>query len=272
MNNRVLRKLHWCVILLCAQTSLNAHDYWMSPLKYHVEVGTEVPVRLFVGDHFNPEIERPLQEDMTVDFLLHRRSAKPVNLVDPTNYDKKPVAGLNLKHSGVHLLSMQRDWAVIEMTGPKFHQYLEHEGLAKVIEQRKKAGEAEQAATERYRRYLKSLLAVGGKTDDTWQKQLGHKLEIIPLSNPLVAKPGDKVAFKVLLDGKALTNVQTAAMGRDGEKVTDVHAKTNDKGVVTYQFGHSGEWVVRLVHLRKCKDKEGIDYESFWSAITFGIK
>ncbi|MFL2869442.1 MAG: DUF4198 domain-containing protein [Pirellulaceae bacterium] len=260
------------MILLCIQSSLDAHDYWMSPLEYHVDAGAEVPVRLFVGDHFNPEIERPLQKNMTVAFALHRKATKPVSLVDPANFDMKPVAGLHLKHSGVHLLSMQRDWAVIEMTGPKFHQYLEHEGLISVIEQRKKAGEADKTATERYRRYLKSLLVVGNEMDDTWKRQLGHKLEIIPLSNPLAAKPGDKVAFKVLLDGKALVNVQTAAMGRDGEKVTDVHAKTDNKGVVTYQLSHSGEWVVRLVHLRKCKVQDEIDYESFWSAITFGVK
>lgn len=272
MKRSVLDKLHLCIFFLCMQSTLYAHDYWMSPLKYHTDVGSKVAVRLFVGDHFDPEIERPLQEKMTVTFLLHRAETKPLNLVDPKRFDAKPVANLSLPNAGVHLLSMQRDWAVIEMTGPKFHQYLEHEGLTQVIKQRVDSGEADKPAVERYRRYLKSLIAVGDNKDQTWKKQLGHKLEIIPQSNPLDAKPGDKVVFQVLLDGKPLANVQTAAMGRKGEQLTDVHAKTNQQGMVTYTLSHSGEWVVRLVHLRKCKDQEDIDYESFWSAITFGVR
>jgi hypothetical protein len=35
---------------------------------------------------------------------------------------------------------------------------------------------------------------------------------------------------------------------------------------------HSGEWLIRLVHMRRCAaDCAEIDWESFWGAYSFGM-
>jgi uncharacterized GH25 family protein len=165
---------------------------------------------------------------------------------------------------------MQRNWAQIEMTGDKFHQYLEHEGLHHIITQRNKVGEADKSATERYRRYLKSLIVVGGKRTSTWKQPLGHKLEIMPLSDPTVAKQNDALQFRVLLDNNALANVQLSALGRHTNKVTDIHATTAENGVASFKIPHTGEWFVRLVYLQRCEQKDvDSDWESFWAGLTF---
>ncbi|MFP6587984.1 MAG: DUF4198 domain-containing protein [Pirellulaceae bacterium] len=252
--------------------SVNAHDYWIAPQNYQPQVGQSVVVKLFVGDHFNEETERPLQQKMTVDFLLHSDATAPRNLIVAEQFTIKPVAQFVINKPGTHVISMQRNWAQIEMTGDKFHQYLEHEGLHHIIAQRKKAGEADKSATERYRRYLKSLLVVGGKRTSTWNKPLGHKLEIIPLSDPTVAKQNDTLQFRVLLDNNTLANVQLAALGRQADKVTDIHSTTDKNGVASLKLPHTGEWLVRLVYLRRCEQKNvNADWESFWAGLTFWV-
>jgi hypothetical protein len=37
------------------------------------------------------------------------------------------------------------------------------------------------------------------------------------------------------------------------------------------KIDHSGEWIVRLVHLRRCSEPKEADWESFWAALTFGV-
>jgi uncharacterized GH25 family protein len=257
-------------LMLAASLSVNAHDYWISPQNYQPQVGQSLAIKLFVGDHFSEDKERTLNQKMTVDFLLHNGMTPPTNLIVEEQFSKTPVAQFVVNKPGTHVISMQRNWARIEMAGQKFHEYLEHEGLHHIIAQRNKAGEGEKSATERYRRYLKSLIVVGGKRTATWNKQLGHKLEIIPLSDPTVAKPNETVQFRVLLDNNALANVQLAALGRQAGKVTDIHTITGKNGVASLKLPHTGEWLVRLVYLRRCSQKDvEADWESFWAALSF---
>ena len=96
------------------------------------------------------------------------------------------------------------------------------------------------------------------------------KLEIIPLSDPTVAKQNDTLQFRVLLDNNPLANVQLAALGRQADKITDIHTTTGKNGVASLKLPHTGEWLVRLVYLRRCSQKDvEADWESFWAAMTF---
>ncbi len=258
------------ILLVTFINTASAHDYWISPTNFRPKTGQVVPVQLFVGDHFKGEIERGLSEKMTVDFKLDNASGTS-DILDPALFGMKPIGKPKFDTAGTNILSLQRNWAMIEMEGPKFHQYLEHEGLSEIIEQRIAAGEQDQPATERYRRYLKSLVVVGGQDNEVWKKQLGHKLEIIPLSNPSNARSGDKIDFRVILDGKPLSNVQLAALGKGDSKTTDRHTRTNSEGLGSFTIQHSGVWMVRLVHLRRCSEDEA-DWESFWSSLTFRVE
>jgi uncharacterized GH25 family protein len=252
--------------------SAAAHDYWLAPADYRPAVGKAVDVRLFVGDKFDPEIERQFKRSRTVRFQLLDRRGKSLDLLTSGREGEKPMLYLELPQPGAYLLSMQRDWSLIEMTAEKFHKYLEHEGLGSVIELRKQAGEADQAASERYRRYLKSLLLADGVGGDTWRRQLGHRLEILPLADPSLVKPGTTLPVRVLFESRPLADVQVAAMGRDGEdKVTVVRSRTDKKGQAELKIDHAGEWIVRLVYLRRCTEPKEADWESFWAAMTFEV-
>lgn len=264
-------KSHLSLVLLIASlNTVNAHDYWISPTDFRPSAGQVVPIQLYVGDHFKGEIERDLSEKMTVDFQLHS-AAGTRDILDPELYGMKPIGRPQFNTPGTNILSLQRDWAMIEMEGPKFHQYLEHEGLTEIIKQRIEAGEKDQPATERYRRYLKSIVVVGGEDNQIWKTKLGHKLEIIPLANPSDSTVGEKLEFRVILDDKPLANVQLAALGKSEDKTTDKHARTNAEGKVSFTIEHSGFWMVRLVHLRRCAEDEA-DWESFWSSLTFSVE
>ena len=250
---------------------LVAHDYWLAPADYRPAVGQQVDVRMFVGHEFGDLKERSLQLSRTVRFRLLNSRGQSVNLLRSETDGQKPLVQLRLADPGTHLLSLQRDWSMIEMEAEKFHGYLEHEGLTDAIEQREQAGEADQTASERYRRYLKSLILADGVATDTWQQRLGHRLEIIPQSDPSAVKPGNTLPVQVLFESRPLANVQVMAMGRNGDDVTIHSQRTDAEGRAQFTLDHPGEWIVRLVYLRRCPRPKKADWESFWSAMTFEV-
>ena len=265
--NRLLGGL----LLLVLATPARGHDYWLAPETYRPRVGQDVPVRLFIGDHFVSGIERQLRKKMTVRFRLIDSAGTTRDLLKIGTDRQKPVTRFALPAKGTWLLAMQRDWAVIELEAEKFHKYLEHEGLQRIIDARRKAGEADKPARERYRRYLKSLLVAGNQSTSTWKRKLGHRLEILPLSDPSLVKPGETLSVRVLFDARPLAAAQVTAFGRRAKKVTERSSRTDATGTARLKLDHPGEWVVRLVHMRRCPDRKAADWESFWGAVTFGF-
>ena len=137
--------------------------------------------------------------------------------------------------------------------------------------QRRKARESNNSGRERYRRYLKSFLRAGGKGDDAWKKIVGHKLEIVPLSDPTGLKKADTFAVRVLFDGKPLSGAKVTAFSRDGVKVKDRWVRTTAKGEAAFKIGGSGVHLVRLVFMRRAKDDREADWHSWWAAMTFEV-
>ena len=91
------------------------------------------------------------------------------------------------------------------------------------------------------------------------------------MSNPYGHKPGDQLKVLVLFDGKPLSNAQLEACHRGPKKVNIQSERTDKSGQVAIKLNFAGPWLVRLVHMRKCTEDPGYDWESFWSAYSFAL-
>lgn len=266
-----MRLLSAFLISLSLASPAMAHDYWLAPSTYRPAAGSTVDVRLYVGHEFGDVKERSLQLPKTVRFRLSDGRGRSANLLRSQVDGQKPLIQLQLPAAGTHLLSLQRDWSLIEMEAKKFHGYLKHEGLTDAIREREESGEADQPASERYRRYLKSLVVADGQHTAAWQVKLGHRLEILPQRDPSAVQPGGALPVQVVFESRPLGDVQVTAMGRRGEEVTIQHLRTDGEGMAQFTLDHPGEWIVRLVYLRRCPRPKKADWESFWGALTFAV-
>ena len=179
-----------------------------------------------------------------------------------------PIYNFSAEKPGNYLLALERNWSYIKIEPQKFEDYLREDGLEYIIPEREKLGERQKEGRERYSRYLKSLLQVGNRHDNTYKKNSGMKLEIIPLENPYSKKVGDQLKLQVLFDGKPLAgrNVFADNRGSETQKMT-----TDKNGKFAMKIDKNGMWLVRLVFMQRCaKDCGEADWESFWGAITFG--
>jgi uncharacterized GH25 family protein len=269
MIKRTLATL--AVTLLTVGLPVFAHDYWLEPDAFFLPVGESVHVHLHLGDDFKSEEEKPFQKKPTVKFQL--LSAKETqDLAAAGEEGKKPVARVKAQAAGNYLIALERSPQTINLAADKFNAYLAEEGLDAILELRRKACEDKQEGRERYSRYLKALLQVGDQRDDTYKKEVGHRLEIVPQENPYQRKVGAQLTVKVLFEGKPLRGAKLFAHHRAGDKVATQMGTTSREGLAVIKLEKAGSWLIRLVHMRRCEGVADIDWESFWGAYTFGLK
>jgi uncharacterized GH25 family protein len=193
------------------------------------------------------------------------------SVLDSIKDDAKSNLRISIKKEGTHLVALQSNNAFIELDAGKFNEYLNEDGLDDVLAQRTKAGTMNSPAKEFYRRYSKLLLQVGDKRDDTFKKELGFPVEIIPEMNPYLLKKGDPVKFKILFDGKPVFGVKVRVWNRYQNRTTIQPIYTEKSGIVETRISNPGPWMVSVVRMVPSKDA-GADWQSYWSSLTFGVE
>lgn len=259
------------VLFLYLASTSEAHDYWLQPDSYYPKLLDTVSVRLLVGDGFVSDQERPFQKKLTLRFQ-QVNSTTTIDLSALATQGEKPVAKLKLEKPGSHFLVMDRLPAYITLEAKKFNHYLEEEGLHTILAERKKTNEADKPGREKYTRHLKCFLQVGEVLDDVWQKSFQQPLEILPLANPATLKVGDMLQVKIIFQRKKLPAAPLFAYSQNEGKIHKQSLHTNPEGIAAVRLTHSGHWLVRLVHMRRCHTDPKADWESYWAALSFGIK
>jgi len=258
------------IALLLLACSAKAHDYWLAPASFYSPPEKAVTVRLFVGDGFKSEAQRPFQKQPTVKFQLFS-ARDTLDLAAAGEDGKTPVARITPKKSGNYVVALERAPQHIKLNADKFYKYLKEEVLDAILEQRRKSGDDKKEGRERYSRYLKCLLQVGKAHDDTCKRVLGQRLEIVPQCNPYELKAGDTLTVRVLFEGKPLAGAKLFAHHQAGDKVTTKTVRTGKDGTATIKLDKAGSWLLRLVHMRPCTGDADADWESFWAACSFGL-
>ncbi len=257
-------------IALLSATSM-AHEYWFEPASFFTKLDEKIDLKLFLGEGLKVEEEMPFKAAKTDSFRHYyggsRLDAK--NSVD----ESMPFYSFTPESEGNHLFAMERNWSYITLEPDKFDAYLKEDGMEYILEERRKLGESQKPARERYSRFIKTLLQIGDKRDNVFKKKTGLKLEITPLENPYSKKVGDSLTFKVEFDGRPLAGRTVFADNRDGETISKQKLVTDAKGKVKVKLDRHGVWLVRLVFMQRCKtDCDEAEWESFWGAFSFGVK
>lgn len=246
-----------------------AHEYWFEPGTFFPAPNERTAVHLYVGDGLSKDREeRPFQLAKTEAFRLFS-SSEVRDLKGVLADGALPAYTFSADRAGNYLLAMERSWSYIKLEPKEFEDYLREDGMEYVVAERRRLGESDKAGRERYTRFIKSLIQVGGARDDTFKKSVGARLEITPLENPYSKKVGDRLGFRVTFDGEPLAGKTVFADNRGG--ATQKLATGRD-GKFAVKIDRGGLWLVRLVFMRRCASGCGeADWESFWGAFSFGV-
>lgn len=270
--DRISRKFGTMFLLLTLSITAFAHEYWLEPDNFFPAVGQKIDLKMFVGEALKMEEERPYQAEKTVLFRhFFGKASAPVK----SNVDNS-MPFYSYTHGGEagnHMFAVERNWSYITIEPAQFEEYLREDGMEYIIAERAKLGEASKDGRERYSRFLKTLLQVGDKRDNTYRMKSGLRLDIMPLENPYVKKIGDSMSFQVTFDGKPLAGRTVFADNREGESISTVKLLTDANGKVSVKLERKGTWLIRLVFMQRCQsDCKEADWESFWGAFSFGVR
>lgn len=233
-------------------------------------VGALTALGLYAGEYFSGK-PLPISASHAAAVHLYSRGA-PTDIGAQLPSDQAlPEMRLSLPAAGTYMLAYDSHPEEISLPADSFHAYLHEEGLDAIIRQRESDGNAEQPGRERYRRHLKTLLRVGGKSDGTYSVLTGQRLEIVPASDPLARAAGDKLTFTLFFDSKPLSGALVKAWHKQDEQTLTIRARTGDGGKVGFNLPHAGVWMISAVHMLPATDMPDVDWDSFRGSLTFEL-
>ncbi|HEX7154244.1 MAG TPA: DUF4198 domain-containing protein [Thermoanaerobaculia bacterium] len=247
--------------LLFVSTSAFAHDFWLEPSTFRPAPGTNVAVRLLVGEHFRGEAVGR-NDRKVIEFNARQGTA-----VTPLRgrHGSDPAGELTVSNPGLVVIGYRSRASDVELSGTKFEQYLREEGLERIAALRAQRGESDKPVRELFSRSAKALLRAGGEAKG-FDVPLGYRLELVPESNPF----GDarSLTVRVWFEGKPLEGTLVVAMHRDDER-RHLQARSDAEGRVTFSLPREGVWLVKTTHMVAAPAGGDADWESVWASLIF---
>ncbi len=183
-------------ILFLLMPFLQAHEFWMQPVKFQYQAGERATIGFMVGENFVGESwEMKRSRFVRLDHITSSNAASLLQKVPEASGKNFNVV---LEKPGNHLFVMQSTNAFIELGAEEFNAYLKEDGLDDAYQQRKKSNTLDKPAREHFARCIKLLLQAGDNTDDTPLQPTGMPLEIVPLANPYALKQGCDVDQSII--------------------------------------------------------------------------
>jgi len=254
------------MLLLCR--SLPAQEFWMMPDKFQYVKGDTIRVRFNVGENFVGETWN-LREERISSVSLHTNS----NVAD-LKAVAAPGRGTHLKlaavREGTFMITMEGENAFVELPADRFNEYLKEHALDNVISSRKKANATDLPGREMYRRITKLILQVGAATDDTYKKNVGLPLEIIPGKYPSEMKKGDLVQFRIVFNGIPDFGARVYVWNSKDNKVFTQPVYSQQDGTIDVRIFNDGDWMISVVKMIPVSSPTA-DWQSFWSSLVFHV-
>ena len=255
------------VLLLCS-----SHELFLKTDSYFLKERETVELYLFNGTI--DLSENVITRDRIVDAKIIGPGFdhKPA---ETDYYDKKETTYLRFTtgQAGTYVAGISTLPRNIELTAEEFKEYLEHEGLDRMVRERAGKGLSNKAVVEKYSKHVKALLQVGEKRSEEYFTELGYPIEFIPLQNPYEMAVGDLIEFQLTYKGEPLANavVHFGTAGKGGDTSKANASITDDDGEFSFELNRPGQWYVGTIHMEESQES-GLDYESNWATITFEVR
>lgn len=246
---------------------LRAHDMWLEPSSFQPDLASLVSVQLRVGDTPAQAEPAPRDSRRIVRFIAATSEGEtPIIGVDET----EPAGLLRPQQPGLQILGYHSTPTLIELEAEKFEAYLTDKGLEKISALRAHRGERARKGKERFSRCIKALITVGEAPTGGSDRTLGFPLELIANDNPYQHDLNTPFSARLLFEGKPLAEALVKATTLN-PSATNLAARTDEQGQVSFRFPVPGAWVLTAVHMTSAPAGAEADWDSFWASLTFEI-
>lgn len=266
-----MRTLTLIGLLALVAAVVNAHDLFIKLDSYFVNPNTRVRVPMLNGTFLVSENaitpDRMLDLSVVSEGKRRRLETTLWTVAGDTTW-----LSIQTGPAGTYVVGVSTKPRELALSAADFNEYLEHDGIPDVLEERRRSGELGRDVVERYHKHVKAVFQVGERRSDDFTRILGYPAEIVPLDNPYSLGPTKTLRVRCLVDGRAVANQLLISGGESstgliGERST----RTDVDGVASFRLDRPGKWYVKFVHMAPSAD-HGIDYESKWATLTFEVR
>lgn len=266
LQNAILLSMSLALPSLPAQ----AHEYWMQAAPYSPAVGSSSNLTLQFGELYQGE-HTPFVLGRFTRFEHYSGAGKDDLSKRVPRALELPRLPLSIAQAGSHLVAFDAAANYVTLAPDKFFDYLHEEGLDAINRQRAATGQAATPGRERYFRNVKTLLRGGGVSDNTFTVKTGQQLEIMPLSDPLLLKPGQTLELALQFAGQPLAGALLKAWHKRDGQLTIVRATSDARGQVAVALPWAGDWMLSVVHMLPSTETKNADWDSYWGSLTFEV-
>ena len=248
-----------------------AHEFWISPVNYNLDAGQPIVADFRIGQDFSGSRQSFLHHRTVRHEIFHSGKSKKVL---GRNGDR-PAFQTNGLSDGLAILVHETSDNTLKYNDyEKFKNFVVHKGFNGVLNAHKARGLPKTGFSESYRRYTKSLIAIGhGGGKDT---AVGLDIEILALENPFTEDINGGMRVQVLMHGKPRSYVKVELfqklIGSD-ETVEVTSYLTDINGIAIFPVQAGYEYMVDNVALIPLEPKKEGDpvWHSLWANLTFSV-
>lgn len=226
----------------------------------------------FVAGQVFPIGDAPTDPGVIADFI-DSSGGRTTSVVGYAPQDRglslrRPVSGV-----GIHVIGCALQPQVVDIPRDQFDDYLRRERAEAALLLRPQADRGGDAVCETYTKFAKAIVEVHPTdADGGFATPLGHRLEIIPRSNPCHWRTDATISVEVLLDGYPWPDVAISA-GHEGFEypATVIETRTDSAGIAELRPERAGHWFVKAHLIRPANGLGRSTWESFWATLTFRV-
>jgi len=254
-KNSLIALAAMTMLLLCS-IAANAHEFILKPVQLNIESGHKLGFSVIASHVFMISEEAEPAEQVEIS-LIEKDSRSNV-IVQKNDMLQTLDGAVELKKQGTVILAGHRKGMIWSQTTQGFKQTGKKE-LQGVI------------SSGKYEKFCKTLINVG-KSDDGYKKVIGHKLEIVPVSDPSEAAINKDLIFKIIYDGKPLSaGVYATYDGFSSNPNTYAYfTEANEEGMAKVKITHPGVWMVRVEQKSK-EVTDDYDEHLIRAVLVFGV-
>ena len=262
-------------LLLVTAGTLAAHDLFLRAESYFVP--PDGTVRLQVLNGTFSKSENAVTKDRLRELSIVNAAGVATPLDATTAWAETgdtSIVTVRVGESGTYLIGASLRPREIALKAKDFNTYLASDGLPDILAARRKNGELDRPARERYSKHVKALVQVGSARTAGYSAELGYPAELVALDNPYALRPGGVLRVRAVVEGSPVANQVVIAGGRasGGGRIAQRSVRTNSDGVARIRIASRGVWYVKFIHMQRAAADTTIDYESKWATLTFGVR
>ena len=267
----------WLLFIL--PLPLHAHEFWIEPSSFQPNPEQSLTADLLIGTDFLGASAIYVPDQIEKFALLGTGAELQSERYEITGrYGDRPAGKMMSGSPGLRIIVHQT--APIRLTysdAEKFDEFAREKGFADALDQHEDRGLPLGKITERYQRYAKSLIAVGGpeKMRAGQDRHLGMAIELVAEANPYQWPPLQSMPVRLYADGAPLANAQITVFTRHNPRQVEKAKYHTDKDGRSYFALFAGrDYLVDSVILRPMNgaiEPGGAMWESIWASLTFHV-